>query len=45
MWPLTITKVPTSREAVIVCIADKYVSSIETIGKRKEKVKEQYVAK
>jgi uncharacterized protein len=43
MWPLTITKVPTSREAVIVCIADKYVSSIETLKKRK--VREQYVAK
>jgi uncharacterized protein len=36
MWPLTITRVPTTREAVIVCMADKYVSSVETIGKRRK---------
>ena len=31
MWPLNITKVPRSREAWIVCIADKFVSTRETI--------------
>ena len=34
MWPFTPTKVPLSREAWIVCIADKAVSLYETFFKR-----------
>lgn len=35
MWPLTITSLPLSREAWIVCIADKICATRETILERK----------
>jgi uncharacterized protein len=31
MWPLTITKLPRSRAALIVCIADKFCAVSETV--------------
>lgn len=37
MWPLNITKIPTSREGWIVCLADKYVSTAETLAMRTRK--------
>lgn len=40
MWPLTITQIPRSREAWILCMIDKYVSLEETIRKRKRRGKE-----
>ena len=35
MWPLTLRAVPRSREAVIVCVADKWCSLQETVFMRK----------
>ena len=35
MWPLNITRVPSSKEAWIVCAADKVVSLKETLFSRK----------
>lgn len=36
MWPLTITKIPRTREAVILCVADKYCAIVETIRRKKQ---------
>lgn len=37
MWPLNINRVPASKEAIILCIADKYCATHETLFQRKEK--------
>ena len=37
MWPLGITPPPRSREAVIVCLSDKYVSLHETLFQRRRR--------
>ena len=35
MWPLNITTIPKSKEALIICLADKYCALIETIRRNK----------
>lgn len=37
MWPLTLTQVPVSRAAILVCIADKTCSLYETLFLRRRK--------
>lgn len=39
MWPLTFLSVPVSREALIVCIADKYCALLETVLQRRIRVR------
>ena len=39
MWPLTITFVPNSKEAAIVCLADKIVSTKDSLSRRRSKLK------
>lgn len=34
MWPLNITKVPKSKEAVILCVADKCIALKETLSRK-----------
>ena len=36
MWPLTLTSIPLSREAWIVCLADKWISLHETLFRRQK---------
>ncbi len=41
MWPLTVNP-PRCREAWVVCLADKYSSTLETLKLRKGKIREGY---
>ena len=41
MWPLTVNP-PRCRESWIVCLADKYASTLETLKLRKGKIRVNY---
>ena len=36
MWPLTLTRVPTSRESLIVSVADKYAAIGDGVMRKKK---------